>query len=100
LLGDEHLEVPLRLGVAKDLGEGRVGDLAVHRDDVAARLPERRERFAVGLACCDLLADLVARQLGLVAFDLEGAAAPLRLRDLHGDVRDAAELLDRLVGVV
>ena len=56
LLGDEHLEVPLRVGLGEDLGVGRVRDLAVERDDVAAAVAERLERVAVRLARRDLLA--------------------------------------------
>ena len=56
LLGDVHLEEPLRVCVAEDLGEGRVRDLAVEGDDVAALAAERRQRLAVGLARRDLLA--------------------------------------------
>ena len=33
LLGDVHLEEPLQVGVAEDLGVGRVRHLAAERDD-------------------------------------------------------------------
>ena len=41
LLGDVHLEVAVGVGVAEELAVGRVGDLAVERDDVAADVAER-----------------------------------------------------------
>ena len=37
LLGDEHLEEPVGVGRLEDLRVGRVGDLAVERDDVGRR---------------------------------------------------------------
>ena len=61
LLRDVHLDEPLGMGVLEDLGEGRVGDLAVERDDRAVRGAERRERLAVRLAGRDRAADLVRR---------------------------------------
>ena len=67
----------------EDLGEGRVRDLAVERDDVAARGAERRQRVAVRLARRDLRAELVARQLeraGLEAVRLARLAASRRRR--------------------
>ena len=39
LLGDEHLEVAVGVRLAEELGVGRVRDLAVERDDVAALAP-------------------------------------------------------------
>ena len=60
LLGDEHLEVAVRVRLAEVLGVRRVRDLAVERDDVAADVRQRRDRLAVGLAGRDLVAQLVA----------------------------------------
>src|SRR5215216_522003 len=47
LLRDVHLEVAVGMGVAEDLGEGRVRHLAVDGDDVAADRAESSERVAV-----------------------------------------------------
>ena len=63
LLGDEHLEVAVRVRLAEQLGVRRVGDLAVERDDVAAHRAERGQRLAVGLARRLLLAELPGGQL-------------------------------------
>jgi hypothetical protein len=60
LLGDVHLEEPIRVCLLEDLGERRVADLAVERDDVASGGPQCRERFAVRLSRRDFLAELVA----------------------------------------
>ena len=102
LLGDVHLEVPLRMRLAEDLRVGRVRDLAVERDDVLARVAERLERVAVRLARRDLVAaDLVARQLDRsAAARRDVRPLTLGLRDLDHDVADPAQLLDRLLGVV
>jgi hypothetical protein len=82
----------------EDLRERRVADLAVERDHVPARRPERRERVAVGLPRRDLVADVVARQLELAA--LEPVRLAVRRRcDLNDDVPQSAELLDRRVGI-
>ena len=62
LLGDEHLEVAVRVRLAEVLGVRRVRDLAVERDDVAADVGQRGDRLAVGLAGRDLVAELVGRQ--------------------------------------
>ena len=99
LLGDVHLEEALRMGLREDLGEGRVGDLAVEDDHVAAGGAERRERVTVGLARRDLAPDLVARQLE------RSGREPVRLsrlglRDLDPEIAQAAELRDRRVRVV
>ena len=48
--------------VAEDLGVRRVGDLAIERDDVAARRAQRGQRVAVGLASRDVAPDVVLRQ--------------------------------------
>ena len=39
LLGDEHLEVAVGMGLGEQVGEGGVAHLAVERDDVAAAAP-------------------------------------------------------------
>ena len=39
LLGDVHLEEPLRMRLREDLGVGRVRDLAVEDDDVGRAPP-------------------------------------------------------------
>src|SRR5262245_16886985 len=83
----------------KDLREGRVADLAVECDNVAARRTERCQRVAVRLAGGDLFADVVARQLELAARDLVCTSRD-RLGDVDLDVANAAELLDRLVRIV
>ena len=56
LLGDEHLEVAVRVRLAEVLGVRGVGDLAVQGDDVAADVRQRGDRLAVGLAGRDLVA--------------------------------------------
>ena len=61
LLGDEHLEVAVRVRLAEHLGVGRVADLGVERHHVAAARAERLERVAVGLARRLLLAELPRR---------------------------------------
>ena len=78
---------------------GGVGDLAVERDDVAAHRAERGERLAVRLARRDLLAELPRRQLAAGGLEAVRLAAGRR-RELHVQVALAAELGDRLVGVV
>ena len=78
LLGDEHLEVAVLVGLAEVLGVRRVGDLAVERHDVAAARAERGQRLAVGLAGGDLLAELPRRQLGVRGLE----AVPLAARRL------------------
>jgi len=55
LLGDEHLEVALGVGLGELVGEGRVADLAVHGDHVGTDA-ERGQRVPVGLAGGHLLA--------------------------------------------
>ena len=61
LLRDVHLDEALRVGVAEDIGERRVGDLAVERDDLSVLGAERGQRLAVRLAGRDGAADLVRR---------------------------------------
>src|ERR1051325_5733786 len=85
--------------LAEDLGERRVADLAVERDDVAARRAERRQRLAVRLAGRDLVTELIARELQIAVREAVRVRA-LRLGDVDVDVAHATELLDRLVGIV
>ena len=81
LLGDEHLEVAVRVRLAEVLGVRRVRDLAVERDDVAADVRQRRDRLAVGLAGRDLVAELVGRQLAAGRLeDVRLARPPARRR--------------------
>ena len=101
LLGDVHLEIPFRDGVAEDLGKRRVRDFAVETDDVPARLAERCERLAVGLPRRDLGAELVVRQLQRAAgAEIVPRRGHIRLRHVDTEVPHAAELFDRLVRVV
>ena len=100
LLRDVHLEVPIGDGVAEDLGEGRVRDLAVEPDDVSARLPECRERFAVRLPRGHLGPDLVPREVERPGLELVTRPGRVRLRHVDAQIAHAAELGDRLVGVV
>ena len=70
------------MGVAEELAVGRVGDLAVEGDDVAADVAEVLERLAVGLARRDLFAGVVrgplaAGRVEAVRLDVGGA------RQLH-----------------
>ena len=99
LLGDVHLEVALGVRFREGLGERRVRDLAVERDDVGASGAERCERVAVGLARRDLGAELVARELER-AGGWSCGSGRFGLRDLDANVREAAELGDRCVGIV
>ena len=86
--------------VAEELGVGRVRDLAIHGDDVAAHIPEGAQRFAVCRARCDVLAAHFVRGQ-LPALDLERVwLVRFGLGDVDDDVPDAPELLDRLVGMV
>ena len=99
LLRDVHLEEAVGVRLLEDLGERRVAHLAVEGDHVSAGGPERRERLAVRLARRHLLAELVPRQLERPVREAVRLAG-LRLCDLDADVADAAELLDRRVGIV
>ena len=98
LLGDVHLEVPLGVRLAEELGEGRVVDLAVERDDARVGGAEACERLAVGLPRRDLRALLVPRPLG--AAGLEPVRLTGRLRHLDPVVAHAAELAERLLRVL
>ena len=100
LLGDEHLEVAVRVRLAEVLGVRRVRDLAVERDDVAADVGQRGDRLAVGLAGRDLVAELVASAARRRASRRRAACPPSGLRDVDRQVALAAELLDRRLGVV
>ena len=76
------------------VGEGRVADLAVHRDDVRARA-ERGERIPVGLARGHLLAALEPGQLDLgAAVSRRPRGGLLRHRAADDQVALAAELDD------
>ncbi len=87
--------------VAKDLGVGRVRDLAVERHHVAARVAQRLQGVAVRAPGRDLLAELPGRQLQRPAhLEAVRLAFDLGLRHVHDDVPLAAELCDRLLGVV
>ena len=91
LLGDEHLEVALGVGLGELVGEGRVADLAVHGHHVGADA-QRGQRVAVGLAGGHLLAPLVAGQLDLGAVGGgPGWAACGRARPTDQQVPFAAE---------
>jgi hypothetical protein len=60
LLRDVHLEEAPGMRLGEQVGESRVADLAVHRDDVGPGA-ERGQRLAVGLAGGHLLAAVVNR---------------------------------------
>ena len=100
LLGDVHLEVPLGERLAEELGVRRVVDLAVERDDARIVGAEAGQRLAVGLPRRDLRAHLVARTArrrrsrSVCALALGGLGTSTRI------VADAAELLQRLLGVL
>src|SRR5439155_21569933 len=79
---------------------GRVVDLAVERDDVAAGRAQCGQGIAVGPAGRHLLALVPARELEPYRLETVRLGAAVRLRHLDDDVADAAELLDRLRGVV
>jgi tetratricopeptide (TPR) repeat protein len=62
LLGDEHLEVPLRVDVRELVRERRVAHLAVQHDDAVVARTEGDERVPVRLPGRHLGADLVLRR--------------------------------------
>ena len=100
LLGDEHLEVALGVRLGEQLGERRVRNLAVERDDVGALGPERRERVAVGPPGRDLVVRAPARPLHAVTrVDLPRRTVAFGLCHLDAQRAHAAELLNRLLGV-
>ena len=83
------------------LGVGRVRDLAVERDDVAARAAERQQRVAVRLARRDLLAR--ARSVGSSSaprLEHVRLAAPSGLWTSTTMLPLAAELRDRALRIV
>jgi hypothetical protein len=85
------------MGVAEDLGVGRVRDLAVERDDVTSFAAEGGERVAVRLPGGDLGADLVRRPVDRSRLEPVGLACG-RLRDVDDVAADAAQLLHGLLG--
>ena len=99
LLGDVHLEEPVRVRLPEDVRERRVGHLAVEGDDVSACRSDRGERIAVRLAGRDLAAELVARELERARRELVRLTGR-RLPNLDPEVALAAELRDRFRRVV
>ena len=100
LLGDEHLEVALGIGLGELVGEGRVAHLAVHGHHVGTGT-DRRQRVAVGLAGGYLLAEVVGRQLDLGRAVGAGRVARgriIRYRAPDEQVTFAAELDDGAFG--
>ena len=97
LLGDEHLEVAVGMGLGEHLREGRVRHLAVERDDVGALGAERRQRLAVGHARGDLVVRPPARPLHVVTrVEVARRVVAVGLRHLDAQVALAAQLGDRL----
>ena len=99
LLGDVHLEEAVGVRLLEDLGEGRVRDLAVDRDDVAARRPSAASAspYALRVATSGRPRTAAARAAPVS----NTCASPrLGLRDVDRDVAQPAELLDRRLGVV
>ena len=99
LLGDVHLEEPLRVGGAKDLGVRGVRDLAVERDDPPVGGADRGQRIAVGLARGHLVAELVAGQLERDGGEGVRLGA-LANADVDSQVALAAELGHGRLGIV
>ena len=62
LLGNEHLEEALGMGLLELVGMGRVGHLGIEGDDVRSAAAQRRQGVAVGLARRLLAADRVRGQ--------------------------------------
>src|SRR5439155_26272011 len=87
------------MGLAEDLRVGRVRDLAVEREDLAARSAQGRERIAIGLAGRDLAAHLVARQLELPAREAMRHAMGLGSERRDDEVTLSAQLGDGLLWV-
>ena len=75
LFGDEHLEVPLGVGLGELVRVGRVADLAVHGHHVGPGA-ERGQRVAVGLAGGDLVARRVVGGQRDLAGRWRGRRAP------------------------
>ena len=101
LLGDEALDVAVGVGLAEDLGEGGVGDLAVEGDHVAPGVAEGGQGLAVDLAGGDGAAQLVDGELQLAAgLEDVGLAVGGGRGDGGGDAPVAAELLDGARDVV
>jgi hypothetical protein len=101
LLGDEHLEIALAVRRPEDLAVSGVRDLAVERDHVAVRVPQRLQSLAVRLARRDLLADVVARWFG--ARRRREAVRPCALVGLHHSYLQVArptELRDRMLRIL
>src|SRR5207249_1890834 len=84
---------------SRAIGEGRVGDLAVHRHDLGDG-SQREQRVAIRLTRGDLVFFLVGRQHRLRSRRPLGHRAALWLLGLDLQVLDPAELLDRALGHV
>ena len=99
LLGDVHLEEAVGVRLREGVRERRVRDLPVEDDDVPSGRAQRGQRVAVCLPGRDLAPDLVARELELAGLEAV-CLARLGLRHLDPEVSQAAELRDRILGVV
>jgi hypothetical protein len=100
LLGDVHLEEPIRELIGEVVEPGGVPHLGVEGDDVRSRTPDRGDRLAECVTGGDLVADLPPRQIEAVA----GSVGPVvELRGGVGpdpEVTIGAQLGDRRVGIV
>src|SRR5438094_6308202 len=91
LLGDEDLEVAIRVRLSELLGESRVADLAVHRDDGPTR-PQRLERVPVRLAGRHLVALLIGWDRDLDPGVLDRRLAGFRLHPIDAEMAHGAQL--------
>ena len=103
LLGDVHLEVPVRVGLGELEGKGGVLDLAIQCHDLRVTGAQGNQRVPVGLAGGHLVADGVLRRCRASVCwrgRLVAGGNRLRARAAQHQVADAAELGDRPVGHV
>src|SRR5438093_2685095 len=93
LLGDEHFEVALRIGLRELLGEGGVAHLSVHRHH---RGPgsESFERIPVGFAGRHLVPFLIGREGDVDLAILDGWLARLWFQSIDPEMTDPAQLRD------
>ena len=94
LLGDEHLEVSVGIGLGELLGKGGVAHLAIQRH-YGRPSAERLEGVAVGLSGGDLLPFLIGGERDDRWRIFDDGLAGLRLQPVDAQVPDAAQLLDR-----
>jgi hypothetical protein len=100
LLGNEHLEVSLRICFGELDGEGRVADLAVERDYIRASGAEGLQSVAVCLARGFFVALLIRGQIQRLGLRRRCRSLCLRLMNLYRDRAFSAEFGDRLLDLL